>query len=158
MRTGQACRVFADPELGGGSRFFHRELRLFLIFYVDDFKLAGPAANLSAGWTLLRQRINIEDPGPVSHFLGCNHRTAQCRLSTGQMARVMVYDMENFMKSCVDAYRKIIPGGRSCGMLLLHSWMKDRLPREHSTNPSPGCNARTVLDAMKKRGICRWGR
>ena len=23
----------------------------------------------------------------------------------------MIYDMENFMKACVDAYKKIIPGG-----------------------------------------------
>ena len=81
------------------------------IVYVDDFKLAGPSENLAAGWTLLRQRINMEDPGPVSHFLGCTHRTSRCKLSNGHEARVMVYDMENFMRSCVEAYRKYIPGG-----------------------------------------------
>ena len=94
-----------------GSCYYHPELRLFLIVYVDDFKLAGPRANLSAGWTLLRQRINMEDPGPVSHFLGCTHRTARCRLSTGAEVRVMIYDLESFMKACVDAHKKIIPGG-----------------------------------------------
>ena len=77
-----------------GSCFYHQELRLFLIVYVDEFTLAGPASNLAAGWTLPRQRINMEDPGPVSHSLGCADRTAKCRLPSGVEARVMVCDME----------------------------------------------------------------
>ena len=31
------------------SCFWHEELRLFLVVYVDDFKLAGPSANLKKG-------------------------------------------------------------------------------------------------------------
>eukprot|EP00975_Prorocentrum_lima_P029499 6192974-Prorocentrum_lima.AAC.1 len=30
------------------------ELTLFLVVYVDDFKLAGPKANLAKGWKLIR--------------------------------------------------------------------------------------------------------
>ena len=34
--------------------FWHPELKLFLVVYVDDFKLCGPADNLKAGWDLIR--------------------------------------------------------------------------------------------------------
>ena len=34
------------------SVFFHRRLQLFLMVYVDDFKLAGPSANMAEGWAL----------------------------------------------------------------------------------------------------------
>ena len=37
------------------SCYFHKELKLFLMIYVDDFKLAGPKQNLKQGWMLLRK-------------------------------------------------------------------------------------------------------
>ena len=30
--------------------YFHKELKLLLVMYVDDLKLAGPAQNLTKGW------------------------------------------------------------------------------------------------------------
>ena len=36
-----------DPIVDWRSCYFHRELQLFLIVYVDDFKLCGPASNLN---------------------------------------------------------------------------------------------------------------
>eukprot|EP00959_Pyramimonas_sp_CCMP1952_P307282 6431763-Pyramimonas_sp.AAC.1 len=33
---------------------FHKELKLFLIIYVDGFKLSGPADKLAEGWKLLQ--------------------------------------------------------------------------------------------------------
>ena len=33
------------------SCFFHDKLKLFLVVYVGDFKMSGPRANLSAGWS-----------------------------------------------------------------------------------------------------------
>ena len=35
------------------SCYFHYDLRLFLVVYVDDFKLSGPSENLQKGWKLL---------------------------------------------------------------------------------------------------------
>ena len=35
------------------SCYFHPQHQLFLVIYVDDFKLAGPTANLKKGWALL---------------------------------------------------------------------------------------------------------
>ena len=37
------------------SCFVHPKLRLFLIVYVDDFKLAGPIKNMAEGWKLIRK-------------------------------------------------------------------------------------------------------
>jgi len=106
--TEQVTEAGFTPVPGWGSCFFHERLKLFLIIYVDDFKLAGPKANLAEGWELIRRKINMEDPAPVSHFLGCTHRVGQCVLPTGVPARTMVYDMQSFLESCLSAYQRII--------------------------------------------------
>ena len=36
------------------SCYYHEKLRLMLVVYVDDFKLAGPKENMAQGWALLR--------------------------------------------------------------------------------------------------------
>ncbi len=65
------------------SCFFHKLLKLFLVVYVDDFKLAGPAANLAKGWDLVRSKgkdtagIEMDDPTPVGRYLGCEHRLGE---------------------------------------------------------------------------------
>eukprot|EP00959_Pyramimonas_sp_CCMP1952_P015201 321731-Pyramimonas_sp.AAC.1 len=37
------------------SCYFHKELQIFLIRYVDEFKLSGPADKLAEGWKLLQE-------------------------------------------------------------------------------------------------------
>ena len=86
------------------SCYFHHELKLFLVVYVDDFKLAGPSKNLERGWTLVRKGLQMENPTPIGVFLGCNHRVSDIRLADGTCARLMQYDMVSFMKSCVARY------------------------------------------------------
>ena len=44
--------VMPDPE-GWPSVFFHPELKLLLVVYVDDFKMSGPKENMSKGWNLI---------------------------------------------------------------------------------------------------------
>ena len=46
---------------------------MFLVVYVDDFKLAGPEKNLEKGWQLIRQRVRTEHPTPLGKYLGCTH-------------------------------------------------------------------------------------
>ena len=36
------------------SCYYHNGLKLMLVVYVDDFKLAGPKDKLAQGWALLR--------------------------------------------------------------------------------------------------------
>ena len=47
--TEQVKKAGFQPITGWGSCFFHPQLKLFLIIYVDDFKLAGPEKNLAHG-------------------------------------------------------------------------------------------------------------
>ena len=51
-------------------------MELFLVIYVDDFKMSGKGCNIQAGWKVLRDRLNIEDPEPVNLYLGCKHELA----------------------------------------------------------------------------------
>jgi hypothetical protein len=37
------------------SCFWHDALKLYLVVYVDDFKMSGPERNLRKGWALIRQ-------------------------------------------------------------------------------------------------------
>ncbi len=55
--------------------FFHDALKLFLVIYVDDFKLSGPDENLKKAWTLIQGGIHIEPPQTINAegatYLGC---------------------------------------------------------------------------------------
>ena len=44
------------------SCYWHETLRLFLVVYVDDFKLSGPSHNLAQGWRIIKHGLSIEDP------------------------------------------------------------------------------------------------
>jgi hypothetical protein len=52
---------------------FHPKLQLFLVVYVDDFKLAGPARNLPTGWELIRQKVRMESPTPLGKWTYSDH-------------------------------------------------------------------------------------
>ena len=61
-----------EPVIGWESLWVHRQLKLFLTVYVDDFKLAGIAENLQAGWKLLLdQKLKLDPPTPLGKYLGC---------------------------------------------------------------------------------------
>ena len=51
------------------SVFYHKHLKLFLMVYVDDFKLAGPKDNLAQGWDLISSasgaNIKLDAPSPM---------------------------------------------------------------------------------------------
>ncbi len=40
------------------SVFWHPRLRLMLVVYVDDFKLAGPKEHMAEGWKLIGSKID----------------------------------------------------------------------------------------------------
>ena len=90
------------------SCYWHAALQLFLVIYVDDFKLSGPKKSLSQGWKLLRKGIATDDPHPVGVFLGCRHIFAE-RASpwSGRTVRTLEYDMSDFLVTCVSSYREL---------------------------------------------------
>ena len=51
--------VMPDPE-GWPSVFFHPELKLLMVVYVDDFKMAGPVENMSKGWQLIASKLDMD--------------------------------------------------------------------------------------------------
>jgi len=57
-----------DPE-GWPSVFFHPELKLLLVVYVDDFKMAGPIESMSKGWKLIDPRLTWTHPGKLIDIL-----------------------------------------------------------------------------------------
>ena len=61
------------------SCFYHPDLRVLMIVYVDDIKMAGPKEMLPEAWKLLRQGLKIGPTEPAAHFLGCTH-TKRARL------------------------------------------------------------------------------
>ena len=61
-----------DPE-GWPSVFFHDRLKLLLVVYVDDFKMSGPKESMKRGWELIGSKIDMDKPGTVGRYLGCDH-------------------------------------------------------------------------------------
>ena len=92
------------------SCYFHHSLRLFLVIYVDDFKMAGPKVNLASGWSLLQKGLVIETPVPIGVYLGCGHEEGTMKVGD-LVARTMVYNIEDFLTSCVDRYLELAANG-----------------------------------------------
>jgi hypothetical protein len=77
----QLSSVGFEPVEEWRSCFWHPKLSLFLVVYVDDFKLSGPIPNLARGWQLIRRHIRTEDPTPTGKYLGCDHRVSRVPMS-----------------------------------------------------------------------------
>jgi len=78
------------------------------VVYVDDFKLSGPTGNLQEGWALIRRSIKTDEPHPMGLFLGCKHTVFERTLpDTGVQVRGVEYDMEDFLRSCVERYKEL---------------------------------------------------
>ena len=115
-----------------------------MVVYVDDFKLAGPKGNLREGWKLIRSGLQMETPTPIGVFLGCNHVRETITLTDGTKATMMKYEMEGFMRSCVDRYLEHAPGMR------LKTVETPFLPEDQMTSPqgAPKCAGAV--------GLCPW--
>ena len=67
------------------SCYFHAKLQLFLVIYVDDFKLSGPSGNLQQGWDLIAKGLTIDPPQDINgqSYLGCKHERYEVDLPGG---------------------------------------------------------------------------
>ena len=111
------------------SCYYNKKLKLLLVVYVDDFKMAGPAGSLSEGWKLIRQGLTMEEPEKLGVFLGCNHVRQEVKLADGRTAVQMRYEMESFMRSCVELYKELAPSSR------LRTVDTPFLPEERALSP-----------------------
>ena len=49
------------------SCYFHNAMKMFLIIYVDDFKMAGPKGNFVGAWdSITSQGIRLDEPAPLT--------------------------------------------------------------------------------------------
>ena len=50
---------------------------MFLVVYVDDFKLAGSIGSISKGWALIRKGIKLDDPIDMGLDLCYEHKQSE---------------------------------------------------------------------------------
>ena len=90
------------------SCFFHPQLKLFLVIYVDDFKMSGPKDALSKGWGLIRKGLHLEGPAPVHLYLGCVRQLAVIQTAKSKKTPALVYNMESQLKAVVERYCNLV--------------------------------------------------
>ena len=83
------------------SMYFHDELKLLLVIYVDDLKLAGPSENLAKGWEMLRTVLRIEPETDLGLYLGCVLSQGETQLHNGKKVKTITYNMEGLLKLSV---------------------------------------------------------
>jgi hypothetical protein len=81
------------------SCYMHPGLRLLLVVYVDDFKLAGPSQNMDEGWRLLRKGLAIEASTPVGLYLGCRHEVTTVKGKSGPVVLIKSFKSFKSFKS-----------------------------------------------------------
>ena len=86
------------------SLYFHPDLKLLLVIYVDDLKMAGPTANLPKGWKMLRQELRLEDETPLGLCLGCRISKGEATLHDKTKVQTVTYDMETYLEMTVNKY------------------------------------------------------
>ena len=95
------------------SCYFHKELRMFMIIYVDDFKMSGPTAIFVGGWKAITDHgIRLDEPAELGHFLGCRHVRREITREDGTGITVMEYDFECSLRNSLTRYEDI---AHECG-------------------------------------------
>lgn len=85
------------PIPNWASCYYHADLDLFLVVYVDDFKLIGPAKNLAEGRKKIGLDPKLDAPTKLGLFLRCIHRPFTTTLKDGSKVRGIEYDMERYL-------------------------------------------------------------
>ena len=86
------------------SLYFHPEMKLLLVIYVDDLKMAGPTANLPKGWSMLRKELRLEEETPLGLYLGCRISKGEAVLHDRTKVNTVTYDMETYLEMTVKKY------------------------------------------------------
>ena len=106
------------------SVYWHDTFKSIMILYVDDFRIAGPKKHMTAAWKTISKNIKLGEPEASGKFLGCNHelsetiipaggdpwRTyshAQLKGKTTIHLNMITYNMEEFLRSCVQKYMEL---------------------------------------------------
>ena len=77
------------------SIFYHPDLELLLVIYVDDFKMAGPQGNLKKGWANISGVIDMDPPEAFGRYLGCHSEQVQAKLPGSAHPFAYVFDKKD---------------------------------------------------------------
>ena len=127
--------------------YFHKKLKLLLVIYVDDLKLAGPEENLTKGWEMLRSKLNIEPETDLGLYLGCVLRKGSTKLHDGTPVSTMTYDMEGLLKLSVEKYLDIVGKDTKLKHVSTPS-LPEETKKHKSRAPCPG--------NPKNKKVCPW--
>ena len=89
------------------SLYWNSQLKLLLVVYVDDLKLAGPTRSLKQGWELLRSQLRLEPETPLGLYLGCNVSKSEGVLHDKTKVTTVTYDMELYLEMTVSKYVEV---------------------------------------------------
>ena len=78
------------------SIFYHPDLELLLVIYVDDFKMAGFQGNLKKGWANISSVIDMDPPEAFGRYFGCHHsEQVQAKLPRSAHPFAYVFDKKD---------------------------------------------------------------
>ena len=87
---------------------------MFLLIYVDDFKLAGKKENFPEAWRRITDGgIVLDEPARLNHFLGCRHIKSEVVRADNSVVTTMEYDFESSLRNSVARYKALAKG---CGV------------------------------------------
>ena len=91
---GRTLQCNFDPKLGWklvknqSSLFWHPTLKVLLMVYVDDFKMAGDSESLQEAWKGSMKHMSLKGkPKETTRCLGCNRTFKDTILPNGPKAR-----------------------------------------------------------------------
>ena len=113
------------------STYYHKEMELLLVVYVDDLKMAGPESKMKLGWEKLRSKLDLEPETELGLYLGCQLVRGQTKLKDGTQVSTITYDMESFLEQSVQKYLEIV--GKDVS---LKSVPTPSLPEEAKDHPA----------------------
>ena len=117
-------------------------MKLLLVVYVDDLKLAGSTENISKGWSMLRTKLRIEPETDLGLYLGCMLTRGESKLHDGTVVNTVSYNMEGLLKLSVDKYLDIV--GHDTKMKAVNTPSLPEETKEHPARaPAPGKDCTT---------------
>ena len=129
------------------SCYMHEQLKLMLMVYVDDFKLAGPEANLTAGWKKIKEAVHMGEPEAPGLFLGCEHRPFKTTLPDGTEVNGIEYDVSHYLEDTVDIFLELSKA-QTGKVPVLETVPHPFLPEDHKESPSWNAYFRVSRCAM----------
>ena len=72
------------------STYYHKEMELLLVVYVDDLKMAGPESSMKKGWSMLRSKLDLEPETDLGLYLGCQLVRGETKLKDGTKVSTII--------------------------------------------------------------------